>query len=129
MGEGTHIQNDRCTLTEDQELMGGLQQDQNPPEQVFGNDVVLDMVGVMLYAECQELQYQAQQLCCLVIVWWEKEKRYLKPGGPLGPYVALSLTLGCQLKMSQSKLCLLLIGHVSVYRGSENYTQTPMRSH
>lgn len=55
-------------LTECQKGMLGSSENQHPPEDVLVDNVVLDVVRVVLNAECQQLQYQGQQLGCLKII-------------------------------------------------------------
>lgn len=44
-------------LTEGQKGMLGGSENQHPPEDVLIDNVVLDVVGVVLNTECQQLQY------------------------------------------------------------------------
>lgn len=41
---------------------------QYPPENVFVDDIVLDVIGVVLNTKCKQLQNQGQQLGCLKII-------------------------------------------------------------
>lgn len=55
-------------LTECQKGMLGSGENQHPPEDVFIDNVVLNVVGVVLNTECQQFQYQGQQLGGLEII-------------------------------------------------------------
>lgn len=55
-------------LTEDKERMPGSQKHQDSSQEVFADDIVLDVVGVVLNAEWQQLQDQAQELGSLVVI-------------------------------------------------------------
>lgn len=48
--------------------MFGVHKYEHSPEQVFGHDVGLDVIGVVLHTEGQELQDERQQLGCLKVV-------------------------------------------------------------
>lgn len=48
-------------------MLGGSEH-QYPPENVFVDNVVLDVIGVVLHAERQQLQDQSKQLACLKII-------------------------------------------------------------
>lgn len=55
-------------LTESQEGVFGVHEHQHSSEQVFVHDVGLDVIGVVLHAEGQQLQDQRQQLSRLEVV-------------------------------------------------------------
>jgi len=60
-------------LTESEEGVLGVHEHQHSPQQVLVHDVGLDVVGVVLHAERQELQDQRQQLSCLEVVCAERK--------------------------------------------------------
>ena len=47
------------THTQHEESMSGLHEDEDSSEEIFVQNVVLDVVGVMLHAKGEELQDQA----------------------------------------------------------------------
>lgn len=55
-------------LTESEEGVFGVHEHQDSSEKVFVHDVGLNVIGVVLNTEGQELQDQRQQLSCLEIV-------------------------------------------------------------
>jgi len=55
-------------------LRGG--EHQHSPQDVLVDDVVLDVVGVVLHAECQKLQDQRQQLGRLEVIWRGRRRRW-----------------------------------------------------
>lgn len=54
--------------TESEEGVFGVHEHQHSSEQVFVHDVGLDVIGVVLHTEGQELQDQRQQLSRLEVV-------------------------------------------------------------
>lgn len=52
--------------------MFGGSEHEHPPENVFVDDVVLDVVGVMLHTESKQLQNEGQQLWRLKIIFRNK---------------------------------------------------------
>ena len=50
---------------------------QHPPQDVLVDDVVLDVVGVVLHTERQQLQDQGQQLRRLEVICWLGESQVL----------------------------------------------------
>ena len=55
----THENQQQAELTEYKEGVPRAEQHQDSAQQIFTDDVVLDVVGVVLHAERQQLQYQA----------------------------------------------------------------------
>merc|ERR1719278_2070235 len=53
--------------TELQEGVSRLDQDQDSPQQVLGEDVIFDVVGVMLNKEAQQLEDKAENLYCAAV--------------------------------------------------------------
>lgn len=61
-------QNGVCELTKSEEGVFWVHEHQHSPEQIFVHNVGLDVIGVVLHTEGQELQDQRQQLSCLEVV-------------------------------------------------------------
>lgn len=67
-------ENSLCAgLTEREEGVFGVHEHQHSSEQVFVHDVGLDVIGVVLHAEGEQLQDQRQQLSRLEVVWRYKQ--------------------------------------------------------
>ena len=55
----THENQQQAELTEYKEGVPRAEQHQDSAQQIFTDDVVLDVIGMVLHAERQQLQYQA----------------------------------------------------------------------
>jgi len=57
--KNTHENQQQAELTEYKEGVPRAEQHQDSAQQIFTDDVVLDVIGMVLHAEWQQLQYQA----------------------------------------------------------------------